>query len=152
MDRYSQFLNKCMFITYDSTKIDIYKSLIKDNSAKNICRNLIHESTIDDILTNPETKGYVAKIKDEFIGFIFFKHEYDTYYLSLIATKPKLGFPLGQILLTKMEEGGKDNNVYTIQASAIPEAIDFYKKMNYEIKYYDEDSEEYLIQKSLISK
>lgn len=152
MNKYSQFFNKCTFTTYDSTKIDIYKSFTEDNTVKKICRDLIHESTIDDILTNPETKGYVAKIKDEYIGFIFFKHEYDTYYLSLIATKPKLGFPLGQMLLIKMEEDGKDNKVYTIQGSAIPEAINFYKKMNYEIKYYDEDSEEYLIQKSLISK
>jgi len=149
MNKYTQFLNKCELIDYNSSKKDICEELLKDKVAKKICRDLIHDDCIEDILKSNEIKGYIAIANGEYIGFIFFKINYDTYYLSLIATKPKLGFPLGQILLTKMEEEGRINKAYNLQADAIPEAIHFYEKMNYEIKYQDEKTKEYLIEKKL---
>lgn len=150
MDKYTQFLDKCVFIDYDASKKELCEALLKDKTAAKICRNLIHDDCIEDVLKNEEIKGYIAMVDGEYVGFIFFKHLFDTYYLSLIATKAKLGFPLGQILLTKMEEDGKKNKAYTLQANAVPEAIKFYEKMNYEVKYLDEYSGEYFIQKSLM--
>ena len=150
MDKYTQFLKKCNFIDYDSSKKEICEALLKDKTASNICRDLIHDSCIEHILKSEEIKGYIAIVGGEYSGFVFFKHLFDTYYLSLIATKTKLGFPLGQMLLTKMEDDAKKNKAFNIQADAIPEAVHFYEKMNYEVKYMNEDSGEFFIQKSLM--
>ena len=147
MDKYTQFLEKCDFIDYDASKKEISKALLKDKTAAKICRDLINDECIKDILENEEIKGYI--VDGKYYGFIFFKHLYDTFYLSLLATKPKLGFPLGQILLTKMEEEGKRRKVYKIQGDSIPQAVSFYEKMNYEVKYFDEISGEFSIQKNL---
>jgi ribosomal protein S18 acetylase RimI-like enzyme len=149
MDKYNQFTNKIILIEYDSSKTEIAEALLKDNVAKKICRDLIHISCIEDILKSEEINGYIAKVDDEYVGFVFFKHNYDTFYLSLIATKPKLGMPLGQILLTKMEEEGRKRKAYTLQANSIPEAIKFYEKMGFEVKYLDEECGEYFIEKKL---
>lgn len=150
MDKYIQFSEKYKFINYDATKTEICEELLKDKTASKICRDLINDTCIEDILKSEEITGYIAVVDGKYAGFIFFKHLYDTFYLSLIATKPKLGFPLGQILLTKMEEEGKIKKAYTLQANAIPEAISFYEKMNYEVKYMDEHSGEFFIQKNLM--
>ena len=149
MDKYNQFLEKCVFIEYDDSKTEICEALLKDNITTEICRNLINEERVEEILKNKETNGYIAKVDDKYIGFIFFNQKYDSFYLSLIATKPKLGFPLGQMLLAKMEEEAKIRKVRVIQGDAIPQAVSFYEKMNYEVKYMDEYSGEFFIQKNL---
>ncbi len=150
MDKYTQFLERCDFIEYDTSKKEISEALLKNKTAANICRDLINDECIKDILENKEIKGYIAIIDNKYSGFIFFKHLCDTLYLSLLATKPKLGFPLGQILLTKMEEEGQRRKVYKIQGDSIPQAVSFYEKMKYEVKYFDEISGEFSIQKKLI--
>ena len=150
MDKFTQFTEKIEFVDYDASKKEITEALLKDNTAEKICRDLIGLSCIEDILKSEEINGYIAIIDGEYVGFVFFKHLFDTFHLSLIATRPKLGFPLGQILLTKMEEEGKRRKAYTLQANAIPQAVGFYEKMNYEVKYLDEYTGEYFIQKSLM--
>jgi len=148
MNKYSDFLNKYKLLSYSNKNEELKKSLFE--CSNDICRNKVHKSTIEDILNNDETMGYVAiDNNNKYIGFIFFKQYYDDYYLSLIATLPNLHFPLGQILLTKFEEYAISNNAYQIQASAVKEAIDFYRKMGYIDKYLDEESNEYLIEKKL---
>lgn len=150
--KFADNIKECDFLKYDNSKKTICTDLLKNNTAVNICRKIIHISAIEDIITNEEINGYVVKRKDEYIGFIFFKCIYDSYYLNLVATKSKLGFPLGQILMNKMEEECKKTNGYNIQANAIPEALAFYKKLNYDVKYKDEDTGEYLIQKNFYKK
>lgn len=145
---FAEKMNQCSFIKYDKSKKDICDDLLKDKTAVNICRELIHISAIEDIITNDEINGYVVKMNEEYVGFIFFKQIYDSFYLNLIATKAKLGFPLGRILMSKLEEDCKKENGLNIQANAIPEALNFYKKLDYDVKYQDEESGEYLIQKN----
>jgi len=149
MDNYKQFLDKIEFIYYKSDNLKVHQAIMKDNIGKEICRNLIHEGVIDDIMTNKEIEGYVAIIDDKYVGFVFFKHFCDTVYLSLIATRSKLGLPLGQILLTKMEEEAKKREAMTLQCDAIPEAYKFYIKMNWEIVYQDQDTKEYSMKKNI---
>ena len=149
MDNFKQFLENIEFINYKSDNLKVYQDLTKDNKAKEICRGLIHEGAIDDIITSEEIEGYIAKINGEYVGFVFFKHLYDTVYLSLIATKGKLGLPLGQILLTKMREEARNREVMTLQCDAIPEAHKFYIKMGWEVVYQNINTKEYSMKKNI---
>ena len=149
MEQYKEFINKCDFIEYDVSKKDIKDTLLKNNLAMDICRNTISEEAIVDILESDEINGYIAVMDGKYIGFVFYKQNYDTFYLSLIATLPKLGFPLGQMLLTMFEEEAKNKQAIDIQASAVVDVIDFYTNRNYEIVYLDRDCQEYSIRKKL---
>ena len=82
-------MNRCEFIEYDSKMKDVREALLKDNIALDICRNDIHISVIKDIMENEEIQGFIAMVDGKYAGFVFFKNEYDTIYLSLIATKSK---------------------------------------------------------------
>jgi len=140
------FLDKIKFVNYTNKNTDIKKELLENKLATKICRGLVSIDTIEDILECDEIEGFIAYINNNIVGFVFFKHNYDVLYLSLIATLPKLGLPLGQILLTKMEKEVKEDT-YLIQLTAIEEAKDFYEKMNYELKYFDESANEYAMEK-----
>ena len=149
MDNFNQFLDKIEFIYYKSDNKKVYEDLIKENNGKDICRGLIHPGVIEELLTSEEIEGYVALIDGKYVGFVFFKHFYDTVYLSLIATRPKLGLPLGQILLTKMEEEAKKREAMNLQCDAIPEAHKFYINMGWEVVYQDQDTKEYSMKKNI---
>jgi len=149
MDNFNQFLDKIEFINYKSDNKKVYEDLIKDSNGKDICRGLIHPGVIEELLTSEEIEGYVAKINGKYVGFVLFKHLYDTVYLSLIATRPKLGLPLGQILLTKMEEYAIARRAMDLQCDAIPEAYKFYIKMGWEVVYQNQDSKEYSMKKNI---
>ena len=149
MEKYNKFSEQYKLIEYDVSKKDIREKLLKDNVAYDICRQLVHIETIEDVLCCEDIKGYIAVVKNKYVGFVLFKQNYDILYLSLIGTMSKLGFPLGQILLTKMEEMGKFMEMILIQGSSLSESIGFYKKMNYEVVYYDPDSDEYFIRKNI---
>jgi len=148
MNKYNDFLDKIKFINYNNKCEDIKKELLENKLASKICRDLVSIDAIEDILECDDIEGFIAYINNKIVGFVFFKHNYDVLYLSLIATLPKLGLPLGQILLTKMEEEVKEDT-YLIQLTAIEEAKDFYEKMNYEVKYHDKDCCEYAMEKRL---
>ena len=99
--------------------------------------------------------GYVAKIDGEYAGFIMFKkpdEDLNELYLSLVATKPKLGIPLGKILISVMEEVAKESNIHTIIADSVEGAIEFYMKNDWEVLDKDEDDETYLIEKQIREK
>lgn len=147
MEQYEIFLKKCVFIDYNVSKKEIRDKLLKDNLASKICRDIINEGAIEDILNDKDIRGYIAIVNNEYVGFIFFKENYGTFYLYLIATKSKLGFPLGQILLTKIEEQARNEQAYQVQSNVLKTAINFYKKMKYDILY--EEDNEYIIQKKL---
>ena len=149
MENFNKFLDKIEFIYYKADNKKVYNDLSKETNGKDICRGLIHPGSIDDIITSEEVEGYVALIDGKYVGFVFFKQFYDTVYLSLIATRPKLGIPLGQILLTKMEEEAKRRKTLMLQGDSIPEAIEFYKKMGWEVVYQDQDTKEFSMKKNI---
>ena len=120
-----------------------------------LCRYTIDQEYIREVFIDTEITGYVAKINGEYAGFILFKKSVDDHnelYLSLIATKPKLGLPLGQILISIMEEVALESDMHTIIADSIEGAIEFYKKNGWEVLKKDNDDDTYLIEKQIREK
>jgi len=122
----------------------------EDNEAVTICRGAVEEGYIIDTFCEEDIQGYIAKIEGQYAGFILFKKVKGYYYLSLVGTKPKLGMPLGQILIALMEQIAIQDGIGIIKADAIGEALNFYKKHNWTVIEADEEEDSYFIQKQVI--
>jgi len=162
---FDKFLEKIELIYYDNEYSDdteinkkhekIYEDLVNDKKAFELCRDAVGEGYIQDTFLDENIMGYIAKIKGEYVGFILFKkpdEDFNELYLSLVATKPKTGMPMGQILISVMEEVAKETNIHTIIADSVEGAIDFYMKNNWEVLQKDEEEEMYLIEKQIREK
>ena len=161
-----KYLDRIELIYYDNEYTDdeednkihekIYEDLIvNDTKGVEICRNLIAVEYIQDVFLDEDIMGYIAKVDGEYAGFIMFKQpdkDINELYLSLVATKPKLGFPLGKMLISIMEQTAKESNIHTILADSVEGAIEFYMKNDWEVLDKDEDDETYLIEKQIREK
>ena len=164
-DELIQFLDRIELIFYDNEYSDdeqdnkihaqILEDMVDNKKGMELCRNVIDEGYIQEVFLDEKIMGYVAKIDGEYAGFILFKkqdEEYNELYLSLVATKPKLGIPLGKILISVMEETAKQANIHTIVADSVAGAIDFYMKNDWEVLDKDEEEDTYLIEKQIREK
>lgn len=162
---FDDFLEKIELIYYDNKYTDdieknkkheiVYNDLIENNEANKLCRNEIDEDYIQETFLDENIMGYIAKINDDYVGFILFKKlnkNHNKLYLSLVATKPKTGMPLGQILIAIMEKVAKEINIHTIIADSIEGALNFYMKNNWEVFQKDEEANTYLIEKQIREK
>ena len=159
--RFDKFLEKIEFIYFDNEYTEceeknyqmdkIYEDLINSGLATEIGRGNIEDGYIKDTFSDDKTMGYIAKIQGEYVGYILFKKEKNHLYLSLVATKPKLGMPLGQILIAIMEEIAIQSDIGYIKADSVAEAIEFYKKHNWEVINEDEVEKTFYIKKQVIA-
>ena len=162
---FKRFLEKIELTYFDNRYSDdkednekheqLLKDLVENKKATELCRGAIDEGYIEEVFLDEEIMGYVAKINGEYAGFILFKkpnEDYNELYLSLVATKAKTGMPLGQILISVMEELAKETNVHTIVADSVEGALNFYKKNDWEVLQKDEEDETYLIEKQIREK
>lgn len=162
---FDKFLEKIELTYFDNKYSDdekdnkkheqILKDLIENKKASELCRGSIDDGYIEETFLDIDIMGYVAKIKGEYAGFILFKkpnEDYNELYLSLVATKAKTGMPLGQILISVMEEVAKETNIHTIIADSVEGALNFYKKNDWEVLQKDDDDETYLIEKQIREK
>jgi len=162
---FDKFLEKIELIYYDNEYSDdteinkkhgkIYEDLVNDKKAFELCRDAVGEGYIQDTFLDENIMGYIAKIDGEYVGFILFKkpdEDYNELYLSLVATKPKTGMPLGQILISIMEEVAKQTNIHTIIADSVESAIEFYIKNDWEVLQKDDEEDTYLIEKQIREK
>jgi len=164
-DELIKFLDRIELIYYDNEYSDdeennkihsqILEDMVNNKKGAELCRNAIGDGYIQEVFLDEKTMGYIAKIDGEYAGFILFKkpnEEYNELYLSLVATKPKLGIPLGQILISVMEEVAYESNIHTIVADSIEDAIDFYMKNEWEVIDKDDEDDTYLIEKQIREK
>ena len=146
--QFDKFLDKIEFIYYDNEHSDleqrnkqldkVFEDLVEGGIAVELGRGNIDDGYIRDTFADAEIMGYIAKINGEYVGYIMFKKIEEYMYLSLVATKPKLGMPLGQILIAIMEEIAIKSDIGYVKADAVAEAIEFYKKHQWEVINKDE--------------
>ena len=163
-NNFEQFLEKIELIYIDNQYTDdkedekkfskIGSDLIDGGEAFAMCRGAIDNDYIKDEFYDKDMMGYVAKINGEYAGFILFKkQEYDDaepdLYLSLIGTLPKLGMPLGQILISVVEEVAKECDYGAICADAIQSALPFYKNNDWDVVQEGDEDNTYLIEKKI---
>jgi len=157
---YDKFLEKIELIYYDTDYTDddevnermdkIFDDLNDTSEGMDICRGDIDAGYIREVFLEEDIMGYVAKIEGQYVGFILFKKVGGHIYLSLVGTKPKLGMPLGQILIAVMEETAIQSGIGIIQADSVKGALNFYKKNNWQVIEKDEEADTYFIQKQVI--
>eukprot|EP01084_Bolivina_argentea_P243132 407652_1 len=146
------YLKQCEFLRYDNRNQENKKlrdDLLHNNLAIEISRNMIREDYVEDTVTNEDIIGFIAKINGVYAGYVLYKHIFDTFYLSLIATKPKLGIPLGQILMQKLETEARKNKILKLQADAGKNAVEFYTMLGWNVVYFNEQSNEFAIEKNM---
>ena len=162
---FDKFLEKIELIYYDNEYSDdteinkkhgkIYEDLVDNCEAMKLCRDVVDYDYIQNTFLDENIMGYIAKIDGEYVGFILFKkpdEDYNELYLSLVATKPKTGMPMGQILISVMEEVAKETNIHTIIADSVESAIEFYIKNDWEVLQKDDEEDTYLIEKQIREK
>ena len=159
--QFDKFLEKIELIYFDNEYTDcektnnqfdeIFEDLVNSGLATEIGRGNIDDGYVKDTFSDDKTMGYIAKIKGEYVGYILFKEEKNHLYLSLVATKPKLGMPLGQILIAIMEEIAIQSDIGYIKADSVAEAVEFYKKHNWQVVNKDEVENTYFIKKQVIA-
>ncbi len=164
-DELIQFLDRIELIYYDNEYTDneennkihaqILEDMVDNKKGMELCRDAIGNGYIEEVFLDEKIMGYVAKIDSEYAGFIMFKkpdEDYNELYLSLVATKPKLGIPLGKILISVMEEVAIESDIHTIIADSIEGAIEFYMKNDWEVLDKDDEEDTYLIEKQIREK
>ena len=156
IEEFQEYIDKIIFLDYDIEQNDIYDVLIYDDFVvTDICRNLIDKEYILDLLNEVETIGKVATINGHYVGLVLYKQEEDYLYLSLIGTVKNFrtkGIPLGKILIRLLEQYATTETINIIKGDSIPEALDFYKKNDWEILSEDKEINTFLIQKTINKK
>eukprot|EP00483_Globobulimina_turgida_P002034 UN02036 len=144
--------NRCLFLRYNNQNMEnkkLREELLKNSLAMELSRNMIREDYVLDVVTNQNIIGFIAKVDGKFAGFVLYKHIYDTFYLSLIATRPQLEIPLGKILMAKMEKEATGKKIMKLQADAGEDVVGFYTKLGWSVVYFNNVSQEYAIQKDM---
>eukprot|EP01084_Bolivina_argentea_P218350 370559_1 len=139
-------------LRYDNKNIEnkeLREDLLNNNLAMEISRNVIRDDYVKDVIMHQDMIGFVAKMNEKYSGFVLYKPICDTFYLSLIATKPQLGIPLGKILMQIMENEAIDKKIIKLQADAGEDSVGFYKKLGWHVVYFNNATEEYAIQKDI---
>ena len=149
---FKEFLDKLELTYFDNAHSEdeevrnkhekMFQDLVEEKKAYELCREVVNEEYITEIFTDVEIMGYVAKLNGEYVGFILFKKAVsreNELYLSLVGTKPKIGMPLGQILISIMEEVANESDMHTIIADSVEGAIEFYKKNGWDVLEKDNE-------------
>ena len=149
-----KYMKQITLLKYQSKYIKKIEKMteIVINEGEDICRETISQEYIEDMFMNyDDLDGYLVRYKRKTIGFIFFEINEEKKYMELILVctkKPKeLKVPIGQILIYKMEEHAKKNNIFQLRAHAVPDALKFYKKNKWDVVKFEKEDETYLIEK-----
>ena len=97
-----------------------------------------------DIFTEQGQNGIIARIGDNYVGFLFFSVKRrskirggDYFYLELICTtknkERRKGYPIGKLLLAKFEELAKKFKINKLKGESVRQASGFYKKMGWKV-------------------
>ena len=89
--------------------------------------------------------GIIAKINNKYVGFLLFTVKRrmkikggDYFNLELICTtknkKNREGYPVGKLLLTKLEAIAKQFKIHKLKGESVKQAVGFYKKMGWNVK------------------
>lgn len=98
-----------------------------------------------EIFTEPGQNGLIAKVGDNYVGFLFFSVKKRSklrggnyFYLELICTtknkERRKGYPVGKLLLAKFEELAKRFGINKLKGESVRQASGFYKKMGWTIE------------------
>lgn len=116
--------------TEDDYGLEIYDELVEQGKGYDICRGKIDKGYIYGTFNNRNGQGFLASIKGEYVGFIVYYMKKGDLYLDLVCAAKNAktkGIPLGQLLISKMEQYAKKNKIKTIRAHAVTPALPFYK-------------------------
>ena len=113
----------------DDYGLEIYDQLVEQGKAHDICRGKISKSYIYSAFNDKKGKGFLASIGGEYVGFIIYYMKNGSLYLDLVCAaknKKTKGIPVGQLLISKMEQYAKKKKINTITAHAVTPALPFY--------------------------
>ena len=114
----------------DDYGLELYDELVEQGKAHDICRGKISKSYIYSTFNDKKGKGFIASIKGKNVGFIVYYMKKGDLYLDLVCAAKNAktkGIPLGQLLISKMEQYAKKKKINTIRALAVTPALPFYK-------------------------
>lgn len=134
----------------------IYENIVEEEYGYYICRELIEKKYIKDVFNHSKIKGLILlnKQTDCIIGFMLFTIHKTYIKLKLLGTiedkEERMGIKIGSLFLEILENYSINRNIFLIKSNVVKEAIDFYKKCDYEI--IKEKDELYSIEKDLIKR